>query len=151
MLRRLQKCHTPKTTKNMEGLHAHVLGGGVAVAPGFRHRIFFLIADAVGNPLRVNPACHTAIIAQQVTYTRTRATSRRIRFELPPVSPKMLHVEGVAACYPRQATQPDSTTITADWVLFPRAHEKHPQRLNWRGYKAGRRESPRRVAKATTC
>lgn len=32
MLRRLQKCHTPKNTKNMAGLHVRVLGGGVSLA-----------------------------------------------------------------------------------------------------------------------
>ena len=71
----------------MGRLHTHVLGGGVAVAPGLRHQIFFIIGEPWTNPLEVNPACNTAILSQQVTYTRPHAISTRIRFELPPVSP----------------------------------------------------------------
>ena len=50
MLRRLQKCHTPKTTKNMEGLHAHVLGGGVSLARPCSVTNIFPIGDAVAQP-----------------------------------------------------------------------------------------------------
>ena len=50
MLRRLHKCHTPKTTKNMAGLHVNVLGGGVALARPSRSQIYFPIGDAVASP-----------------------------------------------------------------------------------------------------
>jgi len=51
MLRRLQKCHTPKTTKNMEGLHTAMGIGGVAVARPTIVINIFPIGDAVALPV----------------------------------------------------------------------------------------------------
>ena len=134
----------------MGGLHTHVLGGGVAVAPGLRHQIFFSIAEPWTNPLEVNPACHTSILSQQVTHTRPHAISRQIHFGLPLVSPKKLNIGGRSARSSRQATQQESRAITSRWVLIRPHKEKPPQRLNWRGYSWRRRAVPQRVAKATT-
>ena len=64
MLRRLQKCHTPKNTKNMARLHVNVLGGGVSLARPTASQIYFPIGDAVANPQQAtkptNPAAHPA-------------------------------------------------------------------------------------------
>ena len=50
MLRRLQKCHTPKNTKNMARLHTHTGTGGVSLARPTASKIYFPIGDAVANP-----------------------------------------------------------------------------------------------------
>jgi len=64
MLRRLQKCHTPKTTKNMEGLHTSMGTGGVALARPCSVTNIFPIGDAVANPFQptqpVKPQMHPA-------------------------------------------------------------------------------------------
>jgi len=64
MLRRLQKCHTPKTTKNMEGLHTGMGTGGVALARPASSQIYFPIGDAVASRSEatqpVKPQMHPA-------------------------------------------------------------------------------------------
>ena len=50
MLRRLHKCHTPKTTKNIAGLHALVLGGGVSLARPIVVTNIFSARPAVASP-----------------------------------------------------------------------------------------------------
>ena len=73
---------------------------------------------------------------------RARAHARDSkRIHLTPVStPKKCTVGRTSAHCSRQATQRDNKAISTRWVLFPRAHEKTPQRLSWR---ASGREVPK--------